>query len=340
MAQSSPKSDPVHGTGRQLALVWEGERRVAMREVPVPESRRGWIAVDVAYAGVCGSDLHICAGEHVRAQPGTVLGHEFVGHLAESRGKLSNGTAVFVNPMVHCGECDACRRGLFNVCDRLTAVGVDYPGAIAARTVVPAYGIFPLPDYTDLKLAALIEPVAVGVHAIRRSGLGIGRDVHVVGAGPIGCIIGVLAIEAGAIRVTVSEPSADRARAAAALGLEVVGNSATRGTLADVVFDASGHPSVAPRLLTWVRTGGTAVIVGGYSPGSHGVDLVAMMFRELTLVGTRIYTRQDIEAAVSLVCSGRLRTERFITDVVPLARALDAIEMLRGGRGMKILIQP
>jgi (R,R)-butanediol dehydrogenase / meso-butanediol dehydrogenase / diacetyl reductase len=94
----------------QDALVWEGGTVVAVRPVPVPESRPGWVAVDVAYAGVCGSDLHIAAGEHVRAQPGTILGHEFVGHLAEPFQQLAAGQPVFGNPMVHRGACEACLR--------------------------------------------------------------------------------------------------------------------------------------------------------------------------------------------------------------------------------------
>ena len=96
----------------------------------------GWVAVDVAYAGICGSDLHIAAGEYVRAQPGTVLGHEFVGHLAEPYGDLPVGQPVFVNPIVHCGVCEACLAGRTNVCRTLTLVGIDYPGAIAPRTAV------------------------------------------------------------------------------------------------------------------------------------------------------------------------------------------------------------
>lgn len=293
-------AEPARPTQKQRALVWEGETRVAVREVPVPVSRPGWVAVDVAYTGICGSDLHICAGEHVRAQPGTVLGHEFVGRLAEPCGDLAVGREVFVNPMVHCGRCDACVRGLVHICERLTAVGVDYPGAIAARTVAPGHGVYPLPEGADLRVAALIEPVAVCVRAVRRSGLAVGQDVHIVGAGPIGCMLGVLAGAAGAARVTVSEPSMERAAAAESLGMHVVAAPTERGPLADVVFDASGHPSVAPQLLSWPRPGATVVVVGGYAPGTHGVDLLAMMFSEVTLVGTRIYSHEDIEASISL----------------------------------------
>ena len=129
----------------QDALVWLGGRTAAVVPVPVPEPRPGWVPVDVAYAGVCGTDLHIVAGEHVRARPGTVLGHELVGRLAAPVGDLPAGQPVFVNPMVHCGTCEACLAGRINACRRLTSVGIDYPGAAAGRTVVPEYGLYPLP---------------------------------------------------------------------------------------------------------------------------------------------------------------------------------------------------
>jgi (R,R)-butanediol dehydrogenase / meso-butanediol dehydrogenase / diacetyl reductase len=117
---------------QQNALVWEGGTVVAVRPVTVPESRPGWVAVDVAYAGICGSDLHIADGEHNRAQPGIVLGHEFVGHLAEPYGDLPVGHRVFVHPTVYCGGCEACLAGHTNVCRNLSLLGIDHPGGNCA----------------------------------------------------------------------------------------------------------------------------------------------------------------------------------------------------------------
>jgi 2-desacetyl-2-hydroxyethyl bacteriochlorophyllide A dehydrogenase len=323
----------------QNALVWVGGTVVAVRPVPVPESRPGWVPVDVAYAGICGSDLHIADGEHVRAQPGITLGHEFVGHLAEPYEDLPAGQPVFVNPTVHCGVCDACLTGRTNVCRTLTLVGIDYPGAIAPRTVVPGYGIYPLPTDVDLVAAALIEPLAVAVRAVRRSGLALGNRAHVLGGGPIGCLVSLVAIAAGAT-VTMSEPSESRRKSAADLGLTVVESPEDLGNAADVVFDASGHSSVAAELLRWLRVAGTAVIVGAYRPGLHGVDLLSVMFAETTIIGTRIYQRSDIEAAIELVTTGRFDAHRLISKVFPLSEAVAAIDSLRRGEGMKLLIEP
>lgn len=326
-------------TGDQDALVWLGGRTVAVVPVPVPQPRPGWVPVDVEYAGICGSDLHIAAGEHVRARPGTVLGHELVGRLAAPVGELPAGRPVFVNPMVHCGTCDGCRGGLVNACRRLTAVGVDHPGAVAGRTVVPEYGLYPLPADTDLVAAALIEPVAVAVRAVRRSGLRVGQRAHVVGGGPVGLLVALVATAAGAA-VTLSEPSADRRRRVTDLGVAVAAAPDELDEPADVVFDATGHPAVAPALLGWLRVGGTAVVVGAYAPGAHGVDLLQLMFAELTVVGTRIYLRADIEAAIDLVTTGRLAVRPLVSAVRPLPEAADAVEGLRRSEGMKVLIRP
>jgi len=323
----------------QNALVWEGGAVVAVRPVTVPESRPGWVAVDVAYAGICGSDLHIADGKHIRAQPGTTLGHEFVGHLAEPYSDLPVGQPVFVNPTVHCGVCEACLAGRTNVCHTLTLVGIDYPGAIAPRTVVPGYGIYPLSADVDLVAAALIEPLAVAVRAVRKSGLALGDRAHVVGAGPVGCLVGLLSTAAGAT-VTVSEPSVSRRKYATELGLTIVDSPDDLARGADVVFDASGHSSVAGELPRWLRTVGTAVIVGAYHPGLHGVDLLSVMFKEITIIGTRIYQRSDIEAAIELVTAGRFDAHRLISKIFRLDEAVAAIDSLRRGEGMKILVEP
>jgi (R,R)-butanediol dehydrogenase / meso-butanediol dehydrogenase / diacetyl reductase len=337
--QSEPTINGAQTMTEQNALVWEGGTLVAIRPVPIPESRPGWIAVDVAYAGICGSDLHIAAGEHGRAQPGIVLGHEFVGHLAEPYEDLPAGHPVFVSPVVHCGVCEACLAGRTNVCRTLTLVGIDYPGAIAPRVVVPGYGIYPLPTDVDLVGAALIEPLAVAVRAVRRSGLALGDRTHVVGAGPIGCLVSITAAAAGGI-VTVSELSESRRKYATDLGLTIVEDPQDLGDGADVVFDASGHTSVAGELLRWLRAAGTAVIVGAYKPGLHGVDLLSVMFDEITIIGTRIYQRSDIEAAIHLVTTGRVDAHSLISKIFPMNEAVAAVETLRRGEGLKVLIEP
>jgi threonine dehydrogenase-like Zn-dependent dehydrogenase len=322
----------------QRAFTWQGGTTCDVEDVPLPRSAEGWVEIDVAYAGICGSDLHICAGQHPRAQPGVVLGHEFVGVLAEPTETLSRGTPVFADPMVPCESCDACLRGISNVCDRLTAIGVDYPGALTSRVAVPVGNVHPLPEGAELRVLALTEPVAVGVRAIRRGGLKSADRVHVVGAGPIGVIMALLARRAGAASVTLSEPADGRRRMALDLGLDVVADAVGGGT-ADVVFDATGHPSASPALATWVRAQGRIVIVGAFPPGAQGIDLLRVNFAELTVIGSRIYSRKDIEAAIALL-SADADLPALITAVRPLDQTPRALDDLRQGRAMKVLIDP
>ncbi len=329
------------------ALVWEGGLSVAVRDVPAPEPTEGFALLDVAYTGLCGTDLHICAGEHSRAQPGIVIGHELVGTLAEDAGDLRAGQAVFANPMMHCGTCDACSRGLVHVCERLRSVGIDRPGAACARVLVPAGGLYPLPAGLALVEAALVEPLAVCVRALRRSGCAAGERVHVVGGGPIGCLLALLARDAvaapgsgsGSGAVTLSEPSATRRALADGLGITTVDPERPAPT-ADVVFDATGVPTVAASLGRWARAQARVVVVGAYPPVPSPVDLLRVMFAELSLVGTRIYTREDITAAIELVASGRLDLGRLVSEIVPLDEGVRAIEALRAGSALKLLVAP
>ena len=309
------------------AFVWTGGTDSEIRDVELPPDRPDWVRLMVAYTGLCGTDLHVLAGEHVRARPGTVLGHEFVGRLAD-------GSPAFADPMVRCGHCDACRRGLRTICADLTAVGIDYPGAACREVLVPQANLFPIPSTMDLRVAALIEPVAVAVRAVRKSGLGAGMRAHVLGAGPIGCLLALVAQRTGAT-VTVSEPAPARAQVATGLGLTL---NAEPG--ADVVFDATGVPAVAARACDWVRGGGTLVIVGAYPPHPVGFDLLRVMFAELTVIGTRIYDRPDIDAAIDLLASDPGRIPGVVSHVLPLSRARDAVGLLRAGQAMKILLDP
>jgi 2-desacetyl-2-hydroxyethyl bacteriochlorophyllide A dehydrogenase len=293
--------------------------------------------VEPAYVGLCGTDLHICAGEHPRARPGLVIGHEIVGRLAAACGDLPAGTAVFVNPLLSCGTCLACRRGRSHVCERLGLIGIDADGGAAELVAAPADHLLALPATLDLRRAALVEPLAVAVRAVRRGDLKIGERVHVVGAGPIGLLVGSCARAAGAASVTLSEPVARRAEAAATFGLDLVDLAAQDHT-ADVVFDCTGHPSVAPTVLGWAAAGGTVVTVGAY-PGVVGVNLQDLMFGELRLVGTRVYTPDDVSAAVALIAQGAIDVERVITDVLPVAEGAHAIAHLRAGAELKVLIK-
>src|SRR5918997_1292747 len=140
------------------AFVWRGDD-VAVQDVPRPRPDDGWALVDVAYAGICGTDLHICAGEHPRAEAPLVLGHEFVGRLAEDAAGLRAGQPVAVEPLLNCGRCTPCRTGRTHICERLRLIGIDVPGGVAEQVLVPESRLIALPDGVELHTAAFVEPL-------------------------------------------------------------------------------------------------------------------------------------------------------------------------------------
>ena len=318
------------------ALVWEGGTQVMVAERPRPAAGDGTVLVDVAYCGLCGTDLHICAGEHPRARPGIVLGHEISGRLHAAAGGLAAGAKVVVDPLVSCGTCRPCRGGRPHTCANLRLLGIDLPGGAAEQVAVPADRVIPVSDAADLRLLAFAEPLAVAVRAVRRSGLVLGQEVAVAGAGPIGLAVAACARLAGAGRVLVAEPVPGRRRLAADLGFETTG--ALAGDAAEVVFDAAAHPAVAAGLAGAVAVGGRAVLVGVYGAPAP-LDLQALTFKEVTVIGTRVYSRDDLRVATAMIADGRFDPSPLITWSVPLTGAASAVDDLRAGRGVKLLVE-
>jgi (R,R)-butanediol dehydrogenase / meso-butanediol dehydrogenase / diacetyl reductase len=318
------------------ALVWAGGSDVTVEERPRPEAADGQALVDVAYCGLCGTDLHICAGEHPRARPGIVLGHEISGRLHSDVDVLPAGTKVVVDPLLACGSCRPCRGGRPHTCANLRLLGIDVPGGAAQQVVVAADRVIAVPGDADLRRLAFAEPLAVAVRAVRRAGLAIGEQVTVAGAGPIGLAVAACARLAGAARVLVAEPVPGRRRLAADLGFETAETLA--GTQAEVVFDAAAQPAVAAGLAEAVAVGGRVVLVGVYGRPAP-LDLRALTFKEVTVLGTRVYSREDIRVATAMIADGRFDPAPLITRAVPVAEAPAALDDLRAGREVKLLVQ-
>jgi threonine dehydrogenase-like Zn-dependent dehydrogenase len=319
------------------ALVWAGETKVEVRDLPTPEPPSGWTLVEVAYAGLCGTDLHICDNEHPRAKPGLVLGHELVGRLTSPVGELRAGTPVFVNPLLWCGSCPSCKRGRYQTCYRLQLLGIDRDGGAAEAVAVPEDHLLPLPAGVDMRRAALVEPLSVAVRAVRRSGMRLGDRVHVLGAGPVGLLVASCARLGGASEVTISEVSTARAQAAQAMGLSLVDHDSPE-SIADVLFDCTGHPAVSSTVTKWVLPGGLVTVVAAY-PGIVPVNLQDVMFREVSMVGTRVYSLEDITAAISVVEREGSALDPVVTAVVPLSKGPWAISALHAGSELKVLLE-
>jgi 2-desacetyl-2-hydroxyethyl bacteriochlorophyllide A dehydrogenase len=330
------------------SIVWKSTREIAVEEKPMPEIAPGEVLVKVAYVGVCGSDMNIYQGMHPRAKAPLVMGHEFSGTIVKGHPTLPNGTPVTVYPLLSCGHCEPCLSGAAHVCNTLRLIGIDCDGAMAEYVKVPADKILEIPQTLSLKLGAFIEPLAVGVHAVRRSGYKPGDRAVVYGAGPIGLCVAACLKYFGASDVIVVESNPYRLEVAAKLGCTTV-NAATddvkarikditRGANADFAFDCAAHPSVQATLMDVVKVHGTIVIVGSYKKPPE-VDLLKVEFKELTIIGIRVYERRDFEIATELLESRFIDFDLLLSESAPEAAPLVFQDLLKGSNVIKMIFR-
>jgi (R,R)-butanediol dehydrogenase / meso-butanediol dehydrogenase / diacetyl reductase len=334
------------------AAFYEGDRqiRVSTGESLPPESDE--VQLKVSHCGICGTDLHIFHGVmDQRVVMPQIMGHEMSGTvhaIGENVEGFSIGDKVTVMPLAPCGDCPACDVGHSHICHNLKFLGIDTPGAFQSFWTVPAYTLHKLPDNLSLKHGALIEPLAVAYHDVRLAGVKDGDNVVVLGGGPIGMLVALVARHAGAT-VLVSEINPYRVSLAQNLGLEAVNPQdidlvdlvmkKTNNTGADIVFEVSGSQAGASIMTDLLRTRGLAVIVAIFAKCPE-IDLFRFFWRELRLQGVRVYESQDFAEAIALAASGELPLDELITDVRPLDALKAGFEdMEKGGQIMKILLE-
>lgn len=310
----------------------------------------GEVQIAVAYTGICGTDLHVLHGSmDARVSLPAVLGHEMSGRIAAVGDGVEDwvvGDPVTIMPLDWCGQCPACRAGHQHICQNLDFIGIDSPGSLQGRWNVPAHVLVRLPESLRLDHAALVEPVAVSVHDVRRAGLQAGEKAVVIGGGPIGVLIATAARHTGA-EVVVIELDPSRRRMIQDLGFDVLDPTAqdqvewveewTGGAGADVVFEVSGAPAAVLGATALAKVRGRLVIVAIH-PQPRPLDLQRVFWRELSIVGARVYERPDFETAVDMLTDGVVPAEQLITAIVPLADTAGAFDKLASGQAMKVLI--
>lgn len=332
------------------AIYYEGGGSFSVGDCRVQHPAAGEVRLDVAYCGVCGTDLHIAHGAmDKRIQVPQVIGHEmsgFVVEIGEDVEGLGVGDRVVVRPLDARGET-AADRGFSHISRNLKFLGIDAPGALQISWTVPAFTIHAVPPTLDLRLAALAEPLAVACHDVRRSELGAGESAVVIGGGPIGLLIALVA-RARDVRVLVVEPDETRRALAEELGFAAFDPAAddvegavaesTGNAGAEVVFEVSGSASGILAATRYAGLRGRVVVVAIF-PEPKPVALFDLFWKELELRGARVYEPEDFDAALALLAEGSLAVERLITAVEPLERVPALFDELRAGRpAMKILV--
>ncbi len=312
----------------------------------------GQVQIQVSHVGICGTDLHVVRGkmDHRVTFP-QVLGHEMAGTISATGAGAAawkKGDRVTVMPLDPCGACPACAAGHSHICMKLKFIGIDAPGALQSLWTVPAHTLHRLPENLSLEQGALIEPVAVACHDVRLGEVKGGDYAVVLGGGPIGTLVALVA-RSRAARVLLSEINPFRLQLARDLGLEAVNPKETDlaglvaeqtgGAGADVIFEVSGSRAGAEVMTQLARTRGRIVIVAIFAEPPK-IDLFRFFWRELRLCGARVYEHQDFEAAIKLAASGALPLDRLISARRPIEEVAQAVHQLEGGgEVMKILIE-
>ncbi len=335
---------------KNIVTKYKGNHSFSVVEKETVQPGRGDVRIKVAYVGVCGTDVHIFHGMmDKRINIPETIGHEMSGIIdAIGDGVLGFeiGEKVVVRPLDDRGAKPS-DKGYNHICEDLKFMGIDSPGAMQQYWNVPVFTVHKLKVETDLKLAALTEPLSVAVHDVRLSELKSDETAVVLGGGPIGLLVAMVAQEVGA-NVIVSEINKDRIMKATDLGLTVINpheidlvdytKEQTDGRMADVVFEVTGVQSALDIMTELAGIRGRIVMVAIHGPKKK-IDLFKFFWKELSMMGVRVYERDDYERAIALITANKLPFEKLISEVKPLTAIQSVFEGIDANpTGLKVLM--
>ena len=333
------------------SAIYQGNRTVSVGESkPLPPGP-GDVRLEVAYCGICGTDIHIFHGHmDQRVKLPQIIGHEVsatVAEVGEGVTDVQPGDHVAVRPLKF-GEPSRFNKGFPHVGKNLKFIGIDLPGGMQSSWTVPVYTLHKLPSSLSLEHGALIEPAAVACHDVRLGEVKAGETCVVIGGGPIGLLIALVAKEKGA-RVILSEVNESRLKLTQSLGLEAVHplkqnlvetvRDLTEGAMADCVFEVSGSAPGVEVMTELPNVRGRIVMVAIH-PQPKPVNLFTFFWSELRLIGTRLYEECDFEEAIQLATAGKLSLDKLITAIQPIDQVQHTFETIDANpSGIKYLIQ-
>jgi len=311
---------------------------------PVPEP--GELVMKVSFCGICGTDLHATREGLTTACCGQILGHEYVGEIAEvgkgADGNWKVGDRICAMPFIGCGRCLPCAAGHFFECANKKVSGVDDPGGFAEFVTTGSRETILLPDDLDLQSAALVEPLAVGIHAVRIANVKAGSRVMVIGAGPIGLAVALWCRFVGAREVIVSEVAKTRAALAKTMGATAVIHpdlesgaegllqqfSDAAGGAPDVIFECVGAPGLLQQCIEMAPHHGKIIPVGVCEQPDAIIPFFGLV-KELRIQFAIAYTRDDFDTCVAMLGERRIDVSPMVTDIVSLDDLPNAFEALR-----------
>lgn len=322
-------------------------------EKPIPDGQK--VIADVIKTGICGSDIH---NWDAGIPQGLIMGHEFTAKVVDpgNRNDLKVGDRITALPISPCGNCEACETGNPQYCKETWthAVGLslDNPGGLTSTISIRPDMVIKLPDNVSDEEGAMVEPTAVGLHAIHLADIKVGDKVLVVGGGIIGLVSAMFAKLEGAEYVAVSETNEARGKKSVTLNVadewfdakdpNFIQNIMTKVPNGfDIVIDCSGNTKAVESELINVKVGGTIVLVGVSPKPIEFASVIAVM-KELTIKGAIAYTKEEFKNCISLISNKKINVMKFVDDIVPLTNVQNAYERLTNGTddAIKILVDP
>lgn len=297
-----------------LQQVMTAPGEIEFREVPVPEPEENQVLVKIRKIGVCGSDIHVYHGEHPFTSYPVTQGHEVSGEIEKLGSGVKGwkaGQKVTIQPQVVCGKCYPCRHGKYNLCEELKVMGFQTTGVASDYFAVDAAKVTPLPEEMSFDEGAMIEPLAVAVHAVKRAGNVEGAKIAVLGAGPIGILVAQTAKGLGAESVMITDVSDLRLEKAKECGADYCINTKTKNfgeamvenfgpDKADVIYDCAGNNITMGQAIQYARKGSTIILVAVFA-GTAQIDLAVLNDHELDLNTSMMYRNEDYLDAIRLV---------------------------------------
>lgn len=338
---------------KMLQQVMTAPKEIIFREIDIPEVGDDEVLIKIKKIGICGSDIHVYHGTHPFTSYPVTQGHEVSGEVVEvgkNVSKVKAGDRVTIEPQVRCGKCYPCRHGKYNLCEELKVMGFQTTGTASEYFKAPELNVTKLPDDMDYSKGAMIEPLAVAVHAISRAGDIRGKRVSVIGAGPIGNLVAQSAKAMGAERVMLSDVSDYRLSLGKKVGIDAVYNTRESDynadlidcfgpDKADIIYDCAGNDITMNSAIRSARKGSTIILVAVYA-GMANVDLAVLNDHELDLNTTMMYRHEDYEKAIELVNEKKIDLESLMSNTFPFMEYQKAYEYIDQNRekAMKVLI--
>lgn len=326
---------------------------IEFHEIKIPDVLPGQILLKVMKIGICGSDIHVYHGKHPFTKYPVTQGHEVsceIVKIGENVTGFHTGQKVTVEPQVYCGKCYPCRHGKYNLCEELKVMGFQTTGLATEYFSADASKVTPLPDSMSFDQGAMIEPLAVAVHAARRAGSLNGKKITVIGAGPIGILVAQAVKALGADSVMCTDVSDFRLDKAKECGADYIYNTskidfgeamtaAFGPDKADIIYDCAGNDITMGQAIKYARKGSTIILVAVYA-GMAKVDLAVLNDHELDLNTTMMYRHEDYLDAIRFVSEGKIRLEPLMSRTFAFKDYLEAYKYIDANREttMKVLI--